>query len=255
MTALPAPRRFSRLDFNSPLSGRRADAIARRLAESSPTTVADLGCGWGELLLRILERTPGATGTGIDTDTELLGRGRANAAARGLSDRVVFSAGPAGFRRAPVDLVVSVGASHAFADDTAPRADSEAALRALRGAVGPGGRVLFGECFWRRPPGTEEIAALWPDFSTDEYTDLPGLVDQAIAAGFRPLWIETADDDEWEHFQSGFLSDREEWLLEHGDRPEADHVRAQTDLLRNAWLRGHRDSLGFAYLTLGVARD
>jgi hypothetical protein len=31
-------------------------------------------------------------------------------------------------------------------------------------------------------------------------------------------------------------------------------VRAKLDRQRSIWLRGHRDAMGFAYLTLGVPR-
>ena len=46
----------------------------------------------------------------------------------------------------------------------------------------------------------------------------------------------------------------EEWLLANGDHPEAEQVRAKLDRHRSIWLRGHRDVMGFAYLTLGVPR-
>jgi hypothetical protein len=80
--------------------------------------------------------------------------------------------------------------------------------------------------------------------------DLAGLVDLAIAAGFRPLAVETATRDEWERFESGYLADWEEWLRVHGDDPRADEIRTRADMHRNEWLRGYRDVLGFAYLTL-----
>jgi hypothetical protein len=42
----------------------------------------------GEFMLRLLEATPGAMGIGIDLNDEDLARGRANAEARNLSDRL-----------------------------------------------------------------------------------------------------------------------------------------------------------------------
>jgi hypothetical protein len=64
----PAPGRYEFLDFNAPSSSRRADAIAKALAGAEPSMVLDIGCGWSELLLRVLAAAPDATGTGIDTD-------------------------------------------------------------------------------------------------------------------------------------------------------------------------------------------
>jgi hypothetical protein len=45
-----------------------------------------------------------------------------------------------------------------------------------------------------------------------------------------------------------------ELLLANGDHPDAGQIRAGLDRHRSTWLRGHRDVLGFAYLTLGVPR-
>jgi cyclopropane fatty-acyl-phospholipid synthase-like methyltransferase len=72
------------------LSEVRAARIVARLARTHPATVLDLGCGWGELMLRILEAVPGAAGTGIDVSGADLARGRDSAAARGLADRASF---------------------------------------------------------------------------------------------------------------------------------------------------------------------
>ena len=84
---------------------------------------------------------------------------------------------------------------------------------------------------------------------------LPDVVDAAIAAGMRSLRIETVARGEWEEFESGLASDSEEWLLANPGHPGAEAVRAQLDTQRAIWLRGHRDLLGFAYLTLGVPAE
>jgi cyclopropane fatty-acyl-phospholipid synthase-like methyltransferase len=50
------------LTFLSPLSEARAAKLVSFLAEGRPTSVLDVGCGWGELLLRVLEAAPAALG-------------------------------------------------------------------------------------------------------------------------------------------------------------------------------------------------
>jgi hypothetical protein len=126
------------------------------------------------------------------------------------------------------------------------------ALGELRGLVNPGGRLLFGAEFWEETPTADRLANMWPGASADDCTDLAGLVDQAVAAGFRPVRIETATRDEWEEFESGLAADLEIWLLSHSKDPEAATVREKLDAQRASWLKGHRDVMGFAYLTLGV---
>jgi len=237
------PTYYGYLTFNSPLSDQRADALARRLTACAPATVLDIGCGWGELLLRILAAAPGARGRGIDTDRRVLDRGRDAAAARGLGERVDLTAAPGAEAGEPADLVLCVGSTHALADELGP------ALAALRRLVTPGGRLLLGEGFWAER-GPVDRTRVWEDILA--MPDLGGLVDAAVAAGFRPLHVETANTDEWDAFESGYLADSEEWLLTHGDHPRAEEVRVEADEHRRRWLQGYRHGLGFGYLTLGV---
>jgi cyclopropane fatty-acyl-phospholipid synthase-like methyltransferase len=234
------------LTFHGPLSEARAARIIERLARTNPATVLDIGCGWAELMLRILAARPEATGIGIELDEGDLARARDNAKARGLAERVEFVQESAtGTARGPADIVLCLGASHALSDARPPQHTAEA-LNALRGLVTPGGRVLLGEGFWERPPAAAELDAMWPDASAQELTDLAGLVDLAVEAGFRPEWIETASLEEWDDFESGYQADVQEWLATH----EAPEARAEADQHRSHWLRGYRGVLGLAYLTL-----
>jgi SAM-dependent methyltransferase len=244
MTDPPALGTCAGLDFGSPLSTERADRLVVDLATRKPSTVLDLGCGWGELLLRLVAACPGARGVGVDLHGPDIARGRGNADARLLSDRVTFIEGPVADHLGRADLVVSVGAYQAFGDIVE-------ALRVLHDVVNPGGRLLFGAEFWERPPTDEQLANMWPGISAEDCTDLAGLVDKATAAGFRPLRIATSTRGEWEEFESGMAADTEEWLLSNADHPEAETLRAKLDAQRSIWLRGHRDVMGFAYLTLG----
>ncbi|MGH3490007.1 MAG: SAM-dependent methyltransferase [Actinopolymorphaceae bacterium] len=95
MTEAPPPGYYEFLDFNAPLSGTRADSIARSLAAGQPSRILDVGCGWGELLLRTLARAPTAAGHGVDIDAQAIERGQANASTRGLADRASFAVEPA----------------------------------------------------------------------------------------------------------------------------------------------------------------
>jgi cyclopropane fatty-acyl-phospholipid synthase-like methyltransferase len=250
MTDAELPPRLTRLTFHGPLSEARAGRIVARLTANHPRTVLDIGCGWGELMLRILAAAPEATGLGVDTNEDDLARGRDSARARGLGDRVTFvRESGAGTSRGPADLVLCVGASHALTE-VEPPGHTAPALAELRRLVSPGGRVLLGEGFWHRTPTEAELAGMWPGTSAGEFGDLPGLVDLAVAAGFRPAWIETATLEEWEDFESGYQCDEEEWLAAHRDHPKAAEIRAEVEQHRSYWLRGYYDLLGQAYLTL-----
>ncbi len=250
MTDAEIRPRLTRLTFHGPLSEARAARLVSRLTRTDPRTVLDIGCGWGELMLRILAAAPEATGLGLDTDEGDLARGRDNARARGLGDRVTFvQESAAGTARAPADLVLCVGSGHALTD-VQPPGHTAAALRELRRLVTAGGRVLFAEGFWHRTPTEAELAGMWPGTTAAEFGDLASLVDLAVGAGFRPSWIETASLEEWEDFESGYQCDAEEWLAAHGGHPSAAGIRERLDQHRSYWLRGYYGLLGQACLTL-----
>lgn len=241
VTGVTGPARYAHLDFNAPLSDARAEALVSRVVRRSPGTVLDIGCGWGELLLRVLAAAPTATGLGVDTDGELIARGNEAAGVRDLDDRVLLVERPVRDDEEPADLVLCVGSSHALADDPAE------ALARLATLVRPGGTLLLGEGVWRDLPGP--VPSVVPaDMTT--LPELPELVALAEAAGLRPLWVEEAEPGEWDAFESGYLADAEDWLADHGDEPEADAVRERTRAHREMWLSGYRGRLGFAYLTL-----
>ena len=67
------------LTFNAPLSDARAAELLRSVRPFGHGLVADLGCGWAELLIRALEAEETATGVGVDSDADAIGRGRAAA--------------------------------------------------------------------------------------------------------------------------------------------------------------------------------
>ena len=244
------PPRLTKLTFHGPLSEARAARIVARLTANRPGSVLDIGCGWGELMLRVLAAAPQAAGTGLDTNEGDLARGRASAQARGLGDRVTFVRESAlKTSRGPADLVLCTGASQALTE-VEPPGHVEAALAELRRLVNPGGRVLFGEGFWHRTPTESELAGMWPGTTAGELGDLASLADLAVGAGFRPAWIETATLEEWEDFESGYQCDEEEWLAAHGDHPHAAELLAKVEQHRAYWLRGYYALLGMAYLTL-----
>ncbi|CAM3737729.1 cyclopropane-fatty-acyl-phospholipid synthase family protein [Occultella aeris] len=242
----PPPTGSGRLlTFNAPLSSQRAHRLAADLAATNPALIVDLGCGWAELLLMTLAGAPQARGIGVDVHGPDLERARLAAASRVLGDRVDLLEGSATQPTEPADVVLNIGAFHAFG--SIPEA-----LNALRGRVRDGGRLLFGVEYWEHPPTATELANMWEGTTAEDCPLLADLVDQAVAAGFRPIRTETVTREEWEEYESGHMADRELWLAAHPDHPDADAIRQALDAQRSIWLRGHRDVMGFAYLTLAA---
>jgi SAM-dependent methyltransferase len=231
--------RYARMRWNSPLSEEHAGLLLRRLDIRPGATLLDLGCGWGELLLRAVDSAAVTTGTGVDADAQAIARGRGLAVDRGLDGRVTFVAGAAADWQQPADRVICVGAAHALGG-------AGAALTALKGLLPYGGRLLFGDGCWEHPP-TAEAAAMFGD----SVLALSDLVECAQRAGLRILHLSTADQREWDDFESTFRAGPQEWLLANPDDERAAAMRDEVDVQLRQYIGAYRSVLGFCYLVLG----
>jgi len=230
---------YARMRWNTPLSEAHAARLLDRLEVGGGDLVLDLGCGWGELLMRAVAAGGDTTrGVGVDTNAELLGRGRALAAERGLDTQVRFLQEPAGEWAEPADRVLCVGASHAWGG-------SQRALSELATVLEPGGTVLFGDGCWERPP----TGAAWGLFG-GSVRPLAEIVEHAVAAGWRVRHLSTADQHEWDEFESTWRAGREDSLRANPHDPRAPSVRAELDARLAEYVGVYRGVLGFCYLVL-----
>jgi SAM-dependent methyltransferase len=233
--------RYTKLTWNTPLSPSHADTLLNDLQLSPSTSIVDLGCGWGELLLRAASRAKPMDGpaTGVDTNTALLRRASQAAERRGLSDHVRFVEQSAANFREVRDRAICIGASHAFGG-------SRAMLERLAEIV-PRGRVLVGDMCWDRGLPTEAARAV----CGDEVPMLVDLVGMCRETGWEVLHLSTADQREWDEFESGHRAGLREWLIANVDSPKAKEVREQEDAREREYLGVYRGVLGFVYLVLG----
>jgi SAM-dependent methyltransferase len=230
---------YARMRWNTPLGTSHADALLQRLGVEAGERLLDLGCGWGELLVRALLRADeSVVGVGVDRDPAALERGRERAAQAGLESRLEFVPGAAEEWAEPADRVLCIGASQAWGG-------AAGALEALTGLVRPGGRVLFGDGCWEKPP-TGAAMAMFGD-SVMPLADLVGLT---TATGWHVLGLSTADQREWDEFESTWRLGRQEWLLSGaGAEPAADIAREVERQLMD-YVGVYRGVLGFVYLIL-----
>ena len=133
------------LAFMNPLAEEDVDEMIEALELEPNAHVLDLGCGKAEILMRIVERFPDVRATGLDNSPAILAEARRQAESRVPEAKVVlleqdvreYAPEPGSF-----DLVVSTGG-------VAFRGGVGGTLAVLAGFVASGGKLLFGEGYWR----------------------------------------------------------------------------------------------------------
>jgi trans-aconitate 2-methyltransferase len=110
---------------------RPALELAARVPLASPATIADLGCGAGNVARRLAQRWPGAAIVGFDSDEAMLAKAREHAGERLRFERADLAQWRAA---SPFDLVYSNAALH-WLDDHA------ALFPRLAASVAPGGAL------------------------------------------------------------------------------------------------------------------
>lgn len=226
------------LAWNTPLSEAHAEEMLRELDLCSSRQIVDLGCGWGELLLRAVEHTDRAQGEGIERDPSAIARARAAASIRGLARRVRFTQGDIRTVGGSADRVFSIGSEHAWGG-LAP------ALKALRDRVEPGGRLLLGAGYWKRKP-TSKLERMLGELPES----LGDLTAMALPQDWTLLSHSEADDQEWDEFETGWNQDLVDLSAQRPDSPLGRQARRLLRQRREEYFRGYRGVLGFAYLIL-----
>ncbi len=238
---------FRRLHAGLPKQGPGSDAsTARALALLAPLPpsprILDLGCGTGRQSLT-LARLTGGTVAAVDLWAPSLATLRKRAAAEGLADRIEtvqqsMGALELGARR--FDLVWCESAVYTIGFD--------AALRAWRPLLAPGGALALSELAWLTPDAPERARRFWaagyPAMRAHD-ANLRALADAgcALAGSF------VLPEADWEDGYYGELASRIPALRTQYAEPEARAVldAAQEEI---AAFRERAGSFGYVFYVM-----
>jgi SAM-dependent methyltransferase len=227
------------LAFMNPMQEAATDTAIAALDLPAGARVAETGCGSAELLLRVLEAHPTATGVGVDPDADAIAAAR-EAAARRVPGRapvlIAATAADAALPEGSFDLMVNVAASHAHGG-------FPEALGELCALVRPGGRILLGEGYWTQEPSPEFLAALGGATADELPLGLDALLAAVRAAGLEIEAVATASDADWAAYEEG--------LAEAAERLEGAEAAVYARRIRERRaLPAGTTTFGFALLTL-----
>jgi len=212
---------------------------------SAGQRVLDVGAGVGEMLLGLIERH-GVSGVAVEREAMFVREMRERAKRVDAAKLEIVESDAKSFVReaAPesFDVVMCIGASHALGDYTMT-------LRGLSRLVKPGGHIVMGEGYWKKPPDPEYLASFGG--SAEEMTTHAGNVEEGAAMGLIPLFATTASEDEWDAYEWAYATNIERHLMEHPDDPEADQMRERCRAWRSGYLRWGRETMGFGVYVFG----
>lgn len=225
--------------IKSPLDDDAVRALLSRALPRGDERILDLGCGGGEWLLRALAMHPGLRAEGVDISAGALEQARSSAVDRGVAERLVFHQSQAAAFSSPhgFDLVLSVGAAHAFGG-LLPT------LAAARKHLAPGGRVLIGDGFWIADPSPEAVEML------GDFTDLATTMDRLKADGWTPVHGHVSSRREMDDYEWACWGSLSSWALDHPSDPDSAQVLETAETRYAEWLRVYRDTWGFLTLVL-----
>jgi SAM-dependent methyltransferase len=223
------------LPFAAPLPPDAFRRTVERLDLPDGARVLDLGCGKATLSAWIAERY-GATCIGVERSPYALASARALHPWRGALD--ILEGDLAGeLPPGPWDLVVNVGAM--------PPGGQREAVARWSSVLAPGGALLIGDLYWKRPPDPDFLAVLGA--GADATMELDGL--RALG---HPTHEEVASDADFRAYELALRGSIEAFVAEHPADPDADAMRDRA----RAWWEVHErwgaDTLGFALLLFGV---
>lgn len=230
--------------FNNPISSEKADRLISYLKLPAGACALDAGCGRGEFLIRVIEAT-GARGIGVDLAPECISAARKNAEGRVSDELLQFREGD--LRQEPlepdsVDLAICIGSTHVFGAGDLAYPNT---IQTLHRVVRPGGLILVGEGYWKRPPAPEYLQLIGEPVGI--YRTHAENVSFAEHHGLVPLHANVSNDDEWDDFEWSHRASVERQALLQPDDPATRERMRRSREWRNAYLKWGRSTMGFGF--------
>lgn len=222
----------------NPTSSAKLDEMIGLLDLPNGGSVLDIASGKAEFLFRLVARY-GVNGIGVDLSPYCVREATERAEREGCTRLRFIEQAGADFRADPAsfDFVSCLGASWTFGDH-------RGTLTQLREWVRPGGLILVGEPFWRRPLTAEELAA--SDFQPTDFLTHAGNVAVGEDLGLLPLYTMVSNGDDWDRYEGLQWRAAERYAQQHPDDPDVPELLERQRRSRNQYLNFQRDALGWA---------
>lgn len=228
--------------WNAPVAEAKMSECLEALNLQPGHHVLDVGCGCGEVLIRLAEQYP-IRGTGIDVSGDFVAEAQKRAVGRAAYSKIDFKVADAktySVEPASLNLVMCLGATHAFGLGSRAYRD---AIEQMIPWVKPGGLLLVADGYMKQP-APPEYRKLLGETPPDEMTHAAN-VGTGIDLGLVPLADWTSSEEEWDDFEWTYqrIVVRNAVMNPHDSEALVKLSRRHEWI--DAYLRWGRDTLGY----------
>jgi SAM-dependent methyltransferase len=228
------------MELLNPTSTEKILKLGKLLALRPESRIVDFGCGFGELLALWTERY-GISGIGIDVREYACERARNKMKEKGISDRIEIVCGKGAeypFEKNRFDAALCIGASFIWEN-------YEPAIKAMKPAIKPRGKLVIGEPYWSKGTVPPEYAQKYHMVHYEHE-----LLQIAQKEGFDFEYVVRANQDDWDNYEADNWYGLVHWLEENPAHPERQQVIDYLHQTQEEYLRYGREYMGWAIYVL-----
>jgi ubiquinone/menaquinone biosynthesis C-methylase UbiE len=228
------------MELVNPTSPEKLIKLGRMAGMKLGHKVIDFGCGYAEPLV-LWAKKFGISGVGIDIRLKACERAELKVARNELSHRIEIVCGDAARYVYPAhsfDLAASIGSTFiwgTFGD----------AVRAMKQAIKPCGKLLIGEVYWQTDQVPEEFRRQENEVKTEIE-----LLQAARQEGFDFEYVLHSSTDDWDRYEADNWYGLLRWIEEHPEHPERQQVIEYLHASQDEYTRYGRMYLGWALYVL-----
>jgi SAM-dependent methyltransferase len=226
------------IELVNPTSREKIVLVGKMLGMAPGTKVIDFGAGYAEPLMIWAEEF-GISGVGIELRKACCERARKKISGRRLGRRLEIvhkDASEHRFQEGAFDFAACIGASFIWGG-------FGPAVKALKKAVRPGGKIAIGEPYWNKTPAPKEYIKRLEGHPF--YTER-GLLELARSEGYDFEYIVRSSLDDWDRYETGNWHGLHKWLSENPGHPDRRQVVDWLRKNQEEYLRWGREYLGWA---------
>lgn len=223
------------IEILDPTSAEKIFKAGEIMGMKKGETIIDFGCGYAEPLVLWAEKY-GIQGVGIDKRGFAVQRAAKKVFQRGLADRIqIAQADGAHFEFEPnsFDYATCIGAT--FIWDVFVNA-----VRAMKKAIKPGGKLAIGEVYWLVDNYPPECLKFYPNFNHEHE-----LLYDIWNEGLELVHVIRSTTEDWDNYEMANWRGLLEWIDQNPEHPDRDEVIRHLHDSQDEYLHYGRKYIGW----------